>query len=467
MFFILNILWIGQITCYHYVYFYSGKSLELRLYNTLSRTIEIFKPIDASNIKMYVCGPTVYDRAHIGNARPAIVFDVLYRLLQVMYENVTYVRNITDVDDKIYKRATEQNISINELTQQTIQMYHDDMSALNILSPTIEPKATEHIEDIIAFIQILLDEDKAYISNDHVYFDVTSFNHYGKLSNKKTEELSSGARISISEHKRNPLDFVLWKPKSSQFNIGWESPFGIGRPGWHIECSAMAKKYLGDVFDIHGGGIDLVFPHHENEIAQSCSVSKLDRMANYWIHNGHVTLNNSKMSKSEGNFVTIHELLKQYDGEVIRLALLMTQYAAPINFNTQLLQQAKAVLDKWYTQAKHDNTCTTLSADVFSSLCNNLNTPSAITALHSAFLKQPEIATYTARTLLGILNKIQDEWFKTNNTIDTEWIEDMIKKRNNARKNKDYIMADKIRQELINEGIIIEDTQSGTIWKRK
>ena len=416
---------------------------------------------------MYVCGPTVYDRVHIGNARPAVVFDVLYRILQTIYNRVTYVRNITDVDDKIYQRATEQNISIASLTERTTQMYHDDMLALNVLPPTFEPKATKHIDEIIDFIQILLNNCKAYIANQHVYFDVSSFKDYGKLSNKKTEDLLTGARVAVSTHKRNPLDFVLWKPKDEQFNVGWDSPFGNGRPGWHIECSAMARKYLGETFDIHGGGIDLIFPHHENEIAQSCSSSGCDCMAKYWIHNGHVTVNGSKMSKSLGNFITIHQLLEQYDGETIRLALLMTQYSAPLNFDFSILQQAQNILNKWYKYAKHDETCATLSANVFSALCNNLNTPAAINALHSEFHTQPEVATYTAKTLLGLLQQTNGECHKQNNTVDKEWIADMIESRAQARREKKYDVADKIRTKLEENGILIEDTSNGTVWKHK
>ena len=434
--------------------------MELRLYNTLSRKTDIFLPIDANNIKMYVCGPTVYDRAHIGNARPAVVFDVLYRMLKTMYPNVTYVRNITDVDDKIYKRATEKNVSIAALTEQTIEMYHADMSALNVLPPTIEPCATHHIQEIIDFIQSLLNNGFAYIADNHVYFDVSMFKDYGKLSNKNINELISGARISVSKHKRNQLDFVLWKPKDSNFDVGWDSPFGVGRPGWHIECSAMSKKYLGDVFDIHGGGIDLVFPHHENEIAQSCALSGKQNMANYWLHNGHVTVNGTKMSKSAGNFVTINELLNKYDGESIRLSLLMTQYSSPLNFSESLLQQAKNILEKWKKLAVFEE-CDTISASVFESLSNNLNTPQAIAEMHNVFKNNPKVATNTAQKLLGILTQIKEA------RVDETWINKMIQKRNTAKANKDYATADSIRTELAQNNIIIDDTPNGTAWKIK
>ncbi|MDR2074596.1 MAG: cysteine--tRNA ligase, partial [Holosporales bacterium] len=345
--------------------------MHLRIRNTLSGKIEDFKPVDCNNVRMYVCGPTVYDRAHLGNARPAVVFDVLYRILKKLYSNVTYVRNITDVDDKIYARAIEKGISITDLTEETTRMYHSDTEALNVLLPDAEPKATDHIKEMIDLISVLIESKHAYVSNNHVYFDVSSFRDYGKLSRKNTDELLSGARVDISEHKKSSLDFVLWKPTDENFKVGWKSPWGIGRPGWHIECSAMSLKYLGEFFDIHGGGIDLIFPHHENEIAQSCAISGRQSMAKYWIHNGHLTVDGEKMSKSLGNFFTVHELLEKYDGEVIRLSLLMSNYSSPLNFSYSLLEQAKNMLDRWYNSIKNIRVIDhfdTISGEVFEAL---------------------------------------------------------------------------------------------------
>lgn len=457
---------------------------ELKIYNTLSSAVEIFVPVDPLNIRMYVCGPTVYDRAHIGNARPAVVFDVLYRALKILYPNVTYVRNITDVDDKIYKAAVEKNISIKELTEETAQKYREDMSALNVLPPDIEPKATEHIDDMINFIEKLISNGNAYISNGHVYFDVSSFKNYGMLSNKKVENLISGERVEVSKLKKNPLDFVLWKPIDNDFNIGWDSPWGVGRPGWHIECSAMSAKYLGDYFDIHGGGIDLIFPHHENEIAQSCSLLNdknhphQSTMAKYWVHNGHLNVDNVKMSKSLNNFFTVHDILKEYDGEVLRLAFLMTNYSSPINFTKDLLRMAKSILDRWYTAIKNtkiEDNRNVLSSEVFGAIMDNINTPLAISIMHSIVDKlnkeyDEDMANafiYTARTILGLLYQTPSEWF--NSGIDSKkesWIIEMIGKRAEAKNNKNFKIADDIRAELLENGIVIEDTKDGTSWRK-
>jgi cysteinyl-tRNA synthetase len=425
---------------------------------------------------MYVCGPTVYDKAHLGNARPAVVFDILYRLLKILYSKVTYVRNITDIDDKIYKTAILREIGIKELTNKTIRMYHEDMAAINVLKPDIEPKATEHIGDIIRFIERLIENKNAYIVNDHVYFDVTSFAEYGKLAGKNIVDLQSGSRIEISANKKNPLDFVLWKPIDEEFNIGWDSPFGIGRPGWHIECSAMSAKYLGGEFDIHGGGIDLIFPHHENEIAQSCSLFQKATMAKYWIHNGHLNVDGTKMSKSLGNFSTIQDLLEKYDGEVIRFVFLMTHYSSPINFDQSMLDQAKNILDRWYNSIKNilyiDN-FDTISYDVFEALLDNMNTPLAISRMYiivDELNKQfdnekANILVYTARKFLGVLQKTPDSWFRSTKT-DSVWIQNLIEQRNIAKKNRDFETSDRIRKILMEEGIILEDTKSGTSWKK-
>lgn len=450
--------------------------MQLKLRNSLSGKIEVFQPINPDNIRMYVCGPTVYDRAHLGNARPAVVFDVLFRILKSLYKNVTYVRNITDVDDKIYKRAIEKNISIQELTSRTIEMYHNDIGALNVLPPDIEPKATEHISEMIKLIQNLIANGNAYESKGHVYFDVSTYSSYGDLSKKNIEDLQSGTRIDISEYKKNPLDFVLWKPIDDNFKMGWDSPWGVGRPGWHIECSAMSLKYLGEIFDIHGGGIDLIFPHHENEIAQSCAISGTKTMAKYWMHNGHLNIDGVKMSKSLGNFFTVHDILDKYDGEVIRLALLMAHYASPMNFTNSLLAQAKNTLDRWYNVIKNvqiDHNRTRISTSVFSALLEDLNTPRAISEMCETVDKINKTSdrellntfVYTARTFLGILYKKPDEWFCCVSDDTQKWIEQMIEKRAKAKKNKLYAEADAIRQELRNQGIVLEDTPSGTYWR--
>ncbi|MBR1944410.1 MAG: cysteine--tRNA ligase [Alphaproteobacteria bacterium] len=442
---------------------------KLKLYNTLHNKLEDFIPINKDYVGMYVCGPTVYDRAHIGNARPAVVFDVLYRVLKYLYNNVKYVRNITDVDDKIYKAAKNKHISINDLTQETAKMYHDDTDALNVLSVDIEPKATEHINDIIEFIQRIIDSGSGYISNNHVYFDVTSYSNYGELSNKTLDDLINGSRIEVSQNKKNPGDFVLWKPVDDEFPVGWDSPWGKGRPGWHIECSTMANKYLGDKFDIHGGGCDLVFPHHENEIAQSYSANK-KIMANYWIHNGHVMIDCQKMSKSLGNVCTVRSILDKFNGETIRLALLMTHYRSPLNFCSELLQQSKNILDKWYQVIMHNEITNTDEVDenMLSSLLDDLNTPQAIHNISSAMKNNNNIntAVNTCRKFLGILNKNPNEWFHEIN-VDEEWILKQIELRKQAKQNKDYVEADRIRNVLCENGIVLEDSKNGTSWKRK
>lgn len=450
--------------------------MNLRLYNTYSGIVETFHPIDPNHIKMYVCGPTVYDRAHIGNARPAVVFDVLYRILKVLYKNVTYVRNITDIDDKIYKASIEKNISISELTKSTIRMYHEDIAELNVLPVNIEPKATDHINGMITFIQRLLERGNAYISNDHVYFDVSSFKSYGKLSKKNKSDLISGARIEVSEFKRNPLDFVLWKPIDNEFNFGWDSPWGKGRPGWHLECSVMSQKYLGEVFDIHGGGIDLVFPHHENEIAQSCAHNSNEKMANYWIHNGHLNINGIKMSKSLGNFFTVHELLEKYKGEVIRFTFLMTHYSSPMNFTFDILNQSKNILDRWYNTLRNIkiNHFADIDQKVFEAVLDNMNTPKAISILNSRIdalnkshnSKFAGIFVNTCRRLLGIMQTDPNDWFCEIDSDKREWIEKKIQERNEAKQQGNYQLADSIRDELKQENILIEDSKTGTIWKK-
>ncbi|MDR0695426.1 MAG: cysteine--tRNA ligase [Holosporales bacterium] len=449
----------------------------LKLYNTLTGQLEKFIPIDENEIKMYVCGPTVYGLMHVGNARAAVVFDVLYRVLRSLYERVTYVRNITDVDDKIYAAATERHVSITELTSETIAAYHEDLEKLNVLPADHEPRVTENMREIIDFVVALIDNKSAYITGGHVYFDVSSFAQYGALSKKNTDDLFVGARVDVSELKRSALDFVLWKPADEKFSLGWESPWGKGRPGWHIECSAMALKYLGDSFDIHGGGMDLIFPHHENEIAQSLSKNGKKAMANYWVHNGHLTINGAKMSKSLGNFVTVRDLCAKYDGEVIRLALLMTHYAAPMNFEPASLEQAKNILDRWYTAIRNVPSIQpteNIDEDVFKALADDMNTPKAISILSAKVddinktdnkSKLVSSLANTCRKCLGLMTRDPEEWFCGVPLEMKAWIKSKIAERVQAKKACDFKRADAIRAELFQRGIAIEDTQHGTIWK--
>jgi cysteinyl-tRNA synthetase len=425
---------------------------------------------------MYVCGPTVYDKAHIGNARPAVVFDVLYRILKYIYPKVTYVRNITDIDDKIYQAAIKKNVAIHELTGKNTKEYHEDISKLNVLAVDIEPKATEHIPDIIQFIEKLIENGNAYLADNHVYFDVSSFENYGKLSKKNIEELKEGARIEVSESKRNPMDFVLWKPVDEKFNFGWESPWGKGRPGWHIECSAMSSKYLGEIFDIHGGGIDLVFPHHENEIAQSCAINRRETIANYWMHNGHLNVNGTKMSKSLGSFFTVNELLEKFDGETLRMAFLMTHYASPMDFSMETLKQANNILNRWQNAIKsiEIEDSAEIAQDVLAALLDDMNTPKAIALLSETVdkinkgdIKLATVFINTCRKLLGILTKNPKDWFCSVSPEKKKWLEEKIRQRQIAKDKKDYKLADEIRSELADCGIIIEDTKNGVDWKTK
>ena len=355
----------------------------LKLHNSLTRQKEAFTPIDATNVRMYVCGPTVYDTAHIGNARPVVVFDMLFRLLRHVYgkDHVTYVRNITDVDDKINARSAERGISIRELTEETTAQYHADMDALGAMRPSIEPRATEHIDEMLTMIGTLIEKGHAYAAEGHVLFAVDSMADYGELSGRSVEDMIAGARVEVAPYKRNPMDFVLWKP-SKEGEPSWPSPWGEGRPGWHIECSAMSEKHLGSTFDIHGGGVDLAFPHHENEIAQSRCAHGNDKMANVWMHNGFVQVEGEKMSKSLGNFTTVHDLIDKYPGEAIRLALLTTHYAKPFNWTAEGVKEAKKMLDQWYALTA-DVEASMPDAEIVAALADDLNTPKAIAVLHT------------------------------------------------------------------------------------
>ena len=445
----------------------------LKLTNSLTRKKELFKPLNPDKITMYACGPTVYDNPHVGNARTLVVFDILYRLLKIIYGKVNYVRNITDVDDKIIEASKKNNKTIKEITDRNTNIFHEDCKSLNCELPTNEPKATEHIKEMIAMTKSLLEKNFAYEKKGHVYFSVANFKEYGKLSNKNLEELKSGSRIEVSKLKKNPIDFVLWKPSEKQ-DPGWESPWGRGRPGWHLECSVMSEKYLGKNFDIHGGGLDLIFPHHENEIAQSCSNNSTKHFAKYWVHNGFVTINKEKMSKSLGNVITISKAVEKYSGQVVRLALLSAHYSQPLDWNDELLENQKATIEKWYKiyeEYKEENIL-----DVAESLLDDLNTPGFIAKIHELYNsatkgdEKSKTLFNNACRLLGLFNVNKNKWeeFKKLNTdISKEFIAKKINERDQAKKNKDFNLADKIRNELLSKGIIIEDLKDKTVWKFK
>ena len=451
----------------------------LMLYNTLTRRKEEFVPLDAQNVRMYVCGPTVYDYAHIGNARPVVVFDVLFRLLRQMYgeKHVTYVRNITDVDDKINARAAEEGISIRELTERTAKQFHEDIKALGVLPPTIEPRATEHIEEMKALTEELIASGHAYVAEGHVLFDVPSMPDYGKLSNRSLDEMAAGARVEVAPYKKDPMDFVLWKP-SKPGEPSWPSPGGIaepGRPGWHIECSAMAGKHLGDVFDIHGGGIDLVFPHHENEIAQSRCAHGTDVMARYWLHNGFLQVEGEKMSKSLGNFITIHDLLKEWPGDVVRFNMLRTHYRQPIDWTRKGLEESKATLDRWGEISDRVGGALTKHAlpdiGVIEALKDDLNTPLAITRLHELAKECRSNADGAAETWLAsaaFLGFDVARWHSPVQSAELVEVTDpdlahrvksLVAQRGAARKSKDFKEADRIRDELAATGVVLKDTK--------
>lgn len=442
----------------------------MKLYNTLTRKKDEFVPIDPSNVRMYVCGPTVYDYAHVGNSRPLIVFDILYRALRQLYgsDHVKYVRNITDVDDKINVRAYERGITIRELTEETNEIFQKDVRDLGCLQPSIQPRATEHITEMIQVIERLIASGHAYIESDHVLFDVPTMTTYGQLSNSSLSNMQPGARVKVVDYKRNKLDFVLWKP-SSDFEPGWDSPWGRGRPGWHIECSAMSWKHLGETFDIHGGGIDLVFPHHENEIAQSRCAFNTDVMANYWMHNGFLLVNGQKMSKSMGNFITINELLhstrfgnRSWPGEVLRLAMLQTHYRQPIDWTVKALEDAEATLVSWHKNLDNVTESTELPEPFLQALHDDLNTVDAITQLHVLNKSKQTRELKSALQFLGLLNQ---KTFKKSVTYDVT-VEELIEKRHVARLEKNWQESDRIRSELDRLGISLQDNKDGTTtWR--
>jgi cysteinyl-tRNA synthetase len=446
----------------------------LRLTNSLTRQKELFKPINSNKITMYACGPTVYDNPHVGNARSLVVFDTLFRVLKMIYgKNVSYVRNITDVDDKIIEASKKNNKSIKEITESVTKTFHKDCESLNCLKPTEEPKATEHIKKMIEMTSSLIKKGFAYENKGHVYFSVAAFKNYGKLSNKNLDELKTGNRIEVSDLKKNPMDFVLWKPSDPK-DPGWESPWGRGRPGWHLECSVMSEKYLGKNFDIHGGGLDLIFPHHENEIAQSCCNNSTDSFANYWVHNGFVTINKEKMSKSLGNIITIFDAVKKYSGQVVRLALLSAHYSQPLDWNDELLQNQKNTIEKWYNLYEKTNEENIL--DISETLLDDLNTPGFIAKIHELYNsanngdKKSKSLFNNACKLIGLFNINKDKWedFKKSNIkVSEEYILKKIAERTKAKKDGNFNLADKIRKDLLNQGIVIEDQQDKTIWKLK
>jgi cysteinyl-tRNA synthetase len=444
----------------------------LRLYNTLTRTKEAFRPLDPANVRMYVCGPTVYDDAHIGNARPIIVFDLLFRLLRHLYgpDHVTYVRNITDVDDKINARAAERGVTIRELTEGTARRFHEDIAALGVLPPTAEPRATEHIQEMKALIERLAASGHAYVAEEHVLFHVPSMPDYGSLSKRPLDELEAGARVDVAPYKRSPLDFVLWKP-SKPGDPAWPSPAGIatpGRPGWHIECSAMSWKHLGEVFDIHAGGIDLVFPHHENEVAQSRCCFGTKVMANYWMHNGFLQVEGEKMAKSAGNFVTIRELLetenfggRKWPGEVLRLTMLRTHYRQPIDWTVRALEEAEQTLESWTASpAFRENKDEAFSAEILDALGDDLNTPKVIAALHALERNGHLDALASNLRALGFRQGIQRRTAVAPEVASK--VENLISVRRSARAAKDWAESDRIRDELAAMGIALKDNKDGT-----
>jgi cysteinyl-tRNA synthetase len=459
----------------------------LQFYNSLTRRQEPFTPLDPKNVRLYVCGPTVYDFAHIGNARPVVVFDVLYRLLRHVYGKATYVRNITDVDDKIIAAAKEGGEKIDVITAKTTRAYHEDMGALGALPPDVEPRATQHIPQMIAMIQKLIASGHAYEAEKHVLFAVSMKNDYGKLSGRSRDEMIAGARVEVAPYKKDPADFVLWKPSTAE-QPGWDSPWGRGRPGWHTECSAMSAEHLGRTFDIHGGGHDLIFPHHENEIAQSECVHG-EPFVRLWMHNGFLTVNGEKMSKSLGNFFTVRDLLGKWPAEAIRLLLMKTHYRAPLDFTEDGLRQAKAELDRFYNALQKFDPAGRLyggevpapPADVLDALADDLNLPLAISRLHehanaafqspaSSSAPGPQIsALFAGGRMLGLFASRPDKWFKGESNaqgLSAAEIESLIQQRLAARKAKNFKEADRIRDALKANGVVLEDGPGGTTWRR-
>ena len=449
-------------------------------YNTASRQKEAFTPIDPKRVRMYACGPTVYDFAHIGNGRTAVTFDLVFRLLRYHFgaDHVVYVRNFTDVEDKIMARAKERGVPISEITEPVARIYQEDMYALGNIAPSIEPRATDHIGDMIHMIETLIEKGNAYVAEGHVLFSVQTMDDYGQLSGRSVDEMIAGARVEVAPYKKDAMDFVLWKP-SDEDQPGWDSPWGVGRPGWHIECSAMSEHHLGVTFDLHGGGIDLTFPHHENEIAQSHCAHDGATMANVWMHGGYLQVDGQKMSKSLGNFLTVHDLIETWPGEALRLHLLMTHYRQPLNWTENGVREAKTVLDRWYRLLgdKLPHTATDgmeLPNDFVAAFSDDVNTPQAIAVMHELahqFSQGDDTAAAAligCGRLLGLFGSTAEEWAKwqpKGAEIDPETVENLISARKDARSQKNFKEADRIRDELKDMGVVIEDGPNGTTWR--
>ena len=456
----------------------------LKIHNTLSGTKETFEPVDKNHVRIYACGPTVYNFAHIGNARMAVVNDLLVNVLRTQFKRVTYVSNITDIDDKIIDAAHELNEPIKNLTTKYTKIYNDDMGFLNVKLPDIQPHATDHISEMIDLIKKLIENNYAYEKDGHVLFHVPSFSKYGVLSKRNRDEQIAGSRVDVAPFKKDPADFILWKPSPDPLP-GWESPWGFGRPGWHLECSAMSEKTLGLPFDIHSGGMDLVFPHHENEIAQTCSLDdnhEPESFAKFWFHNGFVNVEGEKMSKSIGNIKLVHDLKKQYKGEVLRLTLLSAHYRQPLNWTKEIIDQNSKMLDRFYRSLKDlqdiETSSETISEEIMESLLDDLNTPKVLAKLNTLSNTLSSANSEEKRNIknnliavgkiLGVMQEDPNIWLGYNQTAnpEKEGIERLINQRNEARRNKDFKLADQIRDKLKSKGIEIEDTKNGTIWRK-
>ncbi len=457
--------------------------MSLFLHNTLSGEKERFVPLEPGRATMYVCGPTVYNLAHIGNARPAVVFDTLFRLLRTHYAEVVYARNITDIDDKIIAACADSGRDMAEFTEEFTRKYREDMGALGVLAPTLEPHATHHLAEMIALTETLVEKGHAYVADGHVLFAVQSMEDYGKLSRRNLDDMLAGARVEVADYKRYPGDFVLWKPSSDE-EPGWDSPWGRGRPGWHLECSAMIREHLGETIDIHGGGRDLIFPHHENEIAQSRCAHGGDYVR-YWLHNAYVDIDGEKMSKSLGNFHTVRDLLQQFPGEVLRFALLSAHYRSPLNFSADLLGQARSALDALYTALREvadvepDEVISLPEERFYAALNDDLNTPQAIAELHALAkaLNKADVADkprlkarlLAGAGLLGLLSADPEEWFQQaagEGAISAADIEAAIAERQQAKADRNFARADELREYLTAQGVVLEDSREGTTWRR-
>lgn len=455
--------------------------MSLTLYNSAARQKQAFRPLDQNHIKMYVCGPTVYNLVHIGNARPVVVFDTLFRLLQTLYPKVTYARNITDIDDKIMKAAADNGEPIEALTKRYADKYTEDMSALNNLPPTITPHATHHVGEMVAMVETLITKGHAYEAQGHVLFAVKSMQDYGKLSNRSLQDMLEGARVEVAAYKRFAGDFVLWKP-STAHEPGWDSPWGRGRPGWHLECSAMIEKHLGDTIDIHGGGRDLIFPHHENELAQSQCAHGGKHYVNYWMHNGYVNIDGEKMSKSLGNFKTVRDLLGHYSGEVIRFALLSAQYRSEMDFSTGLLSQSKTALDSIYNSLRSVKDVPAVAialseSPAYQAILDDLNTPLALSHIHNLASSLNKSSGDRAAQkselvgvgkVMGLFQQDPDLWFQGGaqaSGVDAAVVEQLIEARTQAKLNKEYGRADEIRAQITAMGVVLEDSREGTQWR--